>query len=392
MSAGKMDRINRISQDLQELVIGAARAARPWSGRPACRARVRRYCHAPTVGWLAIGALLAACGAAPDPQLEVTGPTMGTYYAVKVARPPAGLTAERLQAGMEQVLNGVIGVISTYDQESELSRLNRNPDTGWVPVSPDLAPVLAEGLRLNRVSGGSFDVTVGPLVNLWGFGPGGPGDRVPSPDEVAAARARVGSDKLELRDAPPVVRRGRGDLYIDLSALGEGEGADRMAAWLEAQGATDYMAGVAGTLRVRGHNAQGKPWGIAIEVPDPERRAVQRILPITDSAVSTSGDYRNFFKADGHRYSHHIDPRTGAPVEQRLASVSVVLPAGPDAARRADGLATALIVMGEDRAAALAEAEGLAALFIVREDQGFRERTTPAFARLFEQTSAGERQ
>jgi len=338
----------------------------------------------PRAAWLALvaTALLTACGSPADPQLEVTGPTMGTYYAVKVARPPAGLDAQTLQAGMEQVLQGVIATLSTYDAGSELSRLNRNPSTDWVPVSADLHQVLAQGQRLSALSDGAFDSTVGPLVNLWGFGPETPADAVPAPDRIAAARERVGYGKLALRADPPAVRKQRGDLYIDLSAQGEGEGADRMAAWLEAHGVTEYMAGVAGTLRVRGKNARRLPWGIAIEVPDPGQRAVQRILPVTDSAVSTSGDYRNFFKAAGKRYSHHIDPRTGFPVEQRLASVTVVLPGGVDSARRADGLATTLMVMGAERGPALAEAQGLAAYFILREDMDFREMTTSAFARI----------
>jgi len=336
------------------------------------------------VGWLALaaGALLAACGAPTDPQVEVTGPTMGTYYAVKVARPPAGLDAQTLQAGVERVLKGVIDALSTYDPQSELSRLNRNPSTDWVPISGELYAVLAEGQRLSRLSDGAFDITVGPLINLWGFGPQPKADAVPSAQAITAARERVGYDKLELRADPPAIRRQRGDIYIDVSALGEGEGADRMAAYLESVGATDYMAAVAGTMRVRGNNAKRLAWGIAIEVPDPSDRAVQRILPLTDSAVSTSGDYRNFFKAAGKRYSHHIDPRTGNPVAQRLASVSVVAPGGGDSARRADGLATALIVMGEERGLALAEAQGLAAYFIVREDGGFREVSTTALTRI----------
>ena len=326
--------------------------------------------------------MCVGCGLDTDPQIEFQGPTMGTYYAVKVARPPAGLDAKDLQQGIEEVLNTVIAEISTYDPQSELSRLIRDPSTDWLPVSRNLYAILAEGQAISALSGGSFDITVGPLVNLWGFGPAARAAAVPTAEQIAAARERVGYDKLGLRADPPAIRRQRGDLYIDLSALGEGEGADRMAAWLESRGVTDYMAAVAGTMRVRGRNAKGLPWGIAIEVPDPEQRAVQRILPVTDSAVSTSGDYRNFFKAGGRRYSHHIDPRTGAPVEQRLASVTVVLPGGADSARRADGLATALMVMGEGQGPALAESQGIAAYFILREDQGFRELTTPAFDRI----------
>ena len=330
--------------------------------------------------------LLAACGPAPDtlspPQIELTGSTMGTYYAVKVPRPPEGLDAQSLQAGIEATLDQVIAEISTYDPGSELSRLNAAPAADWLPVSPALLAALTEGLRLSRLTDGAFDITVGPLVNLWGFGPEPKADSVPAPAAIAAALERVGHAKLTLRTQPAAVRKAREDLYVDLSALGEGLGADRMAAYLESRGISDYMAAVAGTLRVRGRNAAGKPWGIAIEEPTPNKRAVQRVLPITDHAVSTSGDYRNFFEEGGRRYSHHIDPRTGETVAHGLASVTVVLPAAADAAMRADGLATALIVLGEAAAPALAESLGIAAYFIVREDHGFRELTTPAMEAL----------
>ena len=317
--------------------------------------------------------LLAACGPRPDPQLEITGATMGTYYAVKVPRPPAGLHAETLKAGLDTVLDAVVAELSTYEPDSQLSRLNADRSADWIPISPALAAPLAEGLRLSALTEGAFDVTVGPLVNLWGFGPDPGGDQVPDAAAIAGALERVGYAKVSLREDPPALRKARGDIHIDLSALGEGVGADRMAAYLESLGIVDYMAAVAGTLRVRGRNAHGRPWGIAIEEPSSERRAVQRVLPVTDHAVSTSGDYRNFFETGGQRHSHHLDPRTGQTVAHRLASVTVVLPNAPDAAMRADGLATALIVLGETDAPALADRLGIAAYFIVREDDGFRE-------------------
>lgn len=307
---------------------------------------------------------------------------MGTYYQVKVPRPPAGLDEEQLRRGVEAVLQEVNQEISTYDPDSELSRLNSNRSTDWLPVSPNLFAALAEGQQISALSGGAFDITVGPLVNLWGFGPAGRTDEVPPPEAIAAALARVGYDKIELRADPPAVRKQRGDLYIDLSALGEGYGADRLAAHLASAGAVDYLVAIAGTMRVQGRNAEGEPWGIAIERPVPGRREVQTILPVTDAAVSTSGDYRNFFEEGGKRYSHHIDPHTGRTVAHRLASATVVLPAGPDAAMRADGLATALVVLGEEKGPALAESLGIAAYFIVREDQGFREITTAAYRAL----------
>jgi thiamine biosynthesis lipoprotein len=331
---------------------------------------------------LALPLALGACGLDPDPTIELKGPTMGTYYAIKIPHPPAGLDAQDLQRGVQGALDAVIAEISTYDPQSELSRLNRNPVTDWLPISPNLLAVLEEGLAVGALADGAFDITVGPLVNLWGFGPEHVADAIPAPEAVRAAQARVGAHLLELRKDPPALRKRRTDVYIDLSALGEGEGADRVAAFLESKGLTDYMVAVAGTLRVRGKNPRGEPWGIAIEEPRPDRRSVQRILPVTDRAISTSGDYRNFFAEGGRRYSHHIDPRTGEPVAQRLASVSVVLPAAPGAARRADGLATALLLLGEDKGPQLATEKGIAAYFIVREDQGFREIESPALKSL----------
>jgi thiamine biosynthesis lipoprotein len=325
-----------------------------------------------------VGLAPLGCGDRQD-LLEVSGPTMGTYYSVKVPRPPRGLDAEGLRSVLESLLGEVNREISTYDPDSELSRLNRNPSTDWIPVSPNLLAVLAEGLRLSALSGGAFDITVGPLVNLWGFGPEAKADVVPTPESIQAALERVGYGKIELRTDPPAVRKARGDLYLDLSALGEGYGVDRMAAHLESLGVTDYMVAVAGTIRVRGRNPKGRPWGIAIEAPTPGERSVQRVVPLAEGAVSTSGDYRNFFEQGGRRYSHHIDPRTGESVAHRLASATVVLPPAGGRAMHADGLATALVVLGDEKGPALAESEALAALFILREGEGFRERATAAF-------------
>lgn len=300
---------------------------------------------------------------------------MGTFYSVKIARPPSGITAEALREGVEAVLDEVNAEISTYDPDSELARFNQSPTTEWVAVSAGLASVVAQGLRVGALSDGAFDITVGPLVNLWGFGPQGRPAAIPEEAAIAAALARVGDDKLALRDEPPALRKTRGDVYVDLSALGEGYGADRVAAYLEPLGVEHYMVAVAGAIRLKGENARGGPWAIAIEEPTAGRRSVHRVIAITDGAVSTSGDYRNFFEQAGRRYSHEIDPDTGRPVAHRLASVTVI----DEQAMRADGLATALMVMGDQAGPELAEAAGIPAYFIVREDDGFSVIATAAF-------------
>lgn len=331
--------------------------------------------------------LLAGCGERAAPSIEIEGPTMGTYYSVKVARPPLGMTKDGLKLKVESVLDRVIAEISTYEPTSELSRLNANPATDWIPISPALHAVIAEGQRIAALSDGAFDITVGPLVNLWGFGPEERPDALPTPEQIQAARERVGWRKLELRASPPAIRKARGDVYIDLSALGEGYGADQVAADLDARGVADYMVAVAGTIHAKGLNPKGQPWAIAIEEPLPDRRAVHRIVPVSDRAISTSGDYRNFFVKDGKRYSHEIDPATGAPIERNLGSATVV----GEHAIVVDGLATAFMVLGEQRAPALAVSQGIAAYFIVRDGDALRGVASPAFEAYLARSTPQER-
>jgi FAD:protein FMN transferase len=166
--------------------------------------------------------LLAGCGERAASSIEIEGPTMGTYYSVKVARPSVGMTTDALKRAVELVLDRVVAEISTYEPTSELSRLNANPGTEWIPISPAFHDVIAEGQRIAALSDGAFDITVGPLVNLWGFGPEARPEELPTPEQIQAARERVGWRKLELRASPPAIRKARGDVYIDLSALGEG--------------------------------------------------------------------------------------------------------------------------------------------------------------------------
>ena len=204
---------------------------------------------------------------------------------------------------------------------------------------------------------------------------------------LAGCGERVGWRKLELRDSPPAIRKVRGDIYIDLSALGEGYGADRVAADLDARGVADYMVAVAGTIRAKGLNAKGQPWAIAIEEPLPGQRSVHRIVPVSDRAISTSGDYRNFFVKDGKRYSHEIDPATGAPIERNLGSATVV----GERATVVDGLATAFMVLGEQQGPALAVSQGIAAYFIVRDDAALRGVASPAFEAYLARSTQEER-
>ena len=303
---------------------------------------------------------------------------MGTTYSVQLVDPPQTVEPAALQDRVDDVLADINASMSTYDAGSELSRFNASSSTDWYGVSAELAGVVAAAQAVSEASGGSFDITVGPLVNLWGFGPGEGSGVPPSPEQVSAAKLRTGYGKLHVRLSPPALRKSDPDLYVDLSAIAKGYGVDRVAALLDAAGIENYLVEIGGELRARGLNVRREPWRIAVERPDPAGRTVQQVVALTDAAMATSGDYRNFFEAGGTRYSHTIDPATGRPVTHDLASVTVV---GADA-MHADAHATALLVMGVDRGQTFARTSGLAALFISRTLTGFETRATPAWGRV----------
>lgn len=314
---------------------------------------------------------------AQDELLALEGRTMGTYWSVRVAAPPSELDPAALKADLETALDDVNAQMSNYDPDSELSRFNRTPLGTWFDVSPAFAEVMAAALEVSELSAGAFDVTVGPLVNLWGFGSREvERDAVPDPDAIAAALARVDWRQLEVRREPPSLRR-HADVYVDLGGIAKGYGADVLTEVLEAHGATRYLADIGGDMRGRGSNARGKPWRIGVEVPAIGRRGgVQAIIGIDDMAVTTSGDYRNFFVYEGVRYSHTIDPRTGWPIPERVASVTVMHPS----AMWSDGLATALNVLGPEAGLELAGELSLPVLFILYGDEGLEEVASPEFA------------
>ncbi len=325
---------------------------------------------------LLVALLLAACNApAPDATVRLSGSTMGTSYDIKLVPVPGQQPPADFQARAETLLAQLNRTLSTYDPNSELSRFNRNPDTDWIAVSAELQQLVDEALRLSMLSNGAFDITVGPLVNLWGFGPEPRRDQAPSDAALAAARARVGYWRLHSRDEPPALKKDRADLYVDLSAIAKGYGVDRLAELAESVGIHNYLVAIGGEIRSRGHNGQGQPWTVAIERPTPGQRAVAQLIEPGDRAVSTSGDYRNFFEQNGRRYSHIIDPGTGRPVLQTLVSVTVI----SDRAAAADATATALMASGAEKGWQMAREHHLAAFFILSEANGFQERHTDEF-------------
>jgi len=305
--------------------------------------------------------MLAGCGQGNEQQLlALRGATMGTTYSVQVLEPPAALDRNALAKRIKTRLSDINGLMSTYQPSSELSRFNASSATDWFLVSPELVAVVKAARAVSDASAGAFDITVGPLVNLWGFGPTLSADVLPNAGEIQAARARVGWRQLDVQLQPPALRKARPDLYVDLSAIAKGYAVDQLATLVEAFGIENYLVEIGGELRGRGLNSRGEPWRIAIERPETSKRAMFRVVALHDMGMATSGDYRNFFEVDGEQYSHTIDPATGEPVDHRLASVTVLAAE----TMQADAWATALLVLGPERGFALAEQLGLAAFFI----------------------------
>jgi len=325
---------------------------------------------------------LSACGERHSP-LQLSGQSMGTSWHVTVVPGAATPSAADLQQGIEAELEAVNRSMSTYREDSEISRFNATGIDQWFELSPELYTVLSAAMAIGWQSDGAYDVTVGPLVDLWGFGPPGPVAAAPSDDAVTAVLERVGQDHLRLDGEAQRLLKRR-PLSLDLSSIAKGYGVDRVAQWLGSQGVERYLVEVGGEMRLAGLSARGDPWRIAIERPESGDRAVEQAIRLTDAGVATSGDYRNFFEVEGKRYSHSIDPRRGYPVAHDLVSVTVVHPS----AMMADGWATALVVLGYEKAMAVAQEQGLAVYFIRRQDDAFVESHTPAFAPYLELSGA----
>ncbi len=320
---------------------------------------------------------LAGCGRdEATPEAQISGETMGTTWNVRIVAPPAGPALDEITRSIQRALEDVNRRMSTWRDDSEVSRFNAAGADEWFPVTEDTAALVAMADAVSRLSAGAFDITIGPVVDLWGFGPGEVRVVPPDPADIEAALAGSGYGGIEAREDPPALRKARASTAIDLSAIAKGHAVDRVAAVLDQAGMTDYLVEVGGELRVRGHNRFGKRWTVAIEDPLAAGRAVHRVINVSDTAIATSGDYRNFFEYDGRRYSHTIDPRTGWPVSHELVSVTVLDPS----AALADALATALLVLGPQAGGELAERAEVAAYFIVRGDDGVEARWSPAFA------------
>ncbi len=331
------------------------------------------------LGMLAF-ALLEGCSSSNQvaKQQTLEGSTMGTTYTIRYVPELSSTDPEELHRLIDIELARVNQQMSTYIEDSEVSIFNQSSSTDWISVSVETAQVVELARQISVLSDGAFDVTVAPLVNLWGFGPVKRPDGIPEEKDIEAARSLVGYQFLAVRLDPPALKKSVSGLNIDLSAIAKGHGVDRVGKVLSKYAINHYFVEIGGEIAARGTRPDGGPWRVGIEMPS-ATRSIQSIVGLSNATIATSGDYRNYFEHEGQRFSHTIDPTTGRPVSHTLASASVIA----DDCAFADAVATSMMVVGLDAGLKLAELNNWSVLLIGRDDDRFTTTCSSQFAMRF---------
>lgn len=310
------------------------------------------------------------------------GMTMGTTYSIKIVTPFTTASEVDVKQAIKDELAGVNKLMSTFDPNSEVSRFNQHGSTEWFPVSKETYQVIKEALRISKETDGAMDITVGKLVNIWGFGKDRQKLLIPNENEIETLKQQSGFRYLQLNDEKKEVKKTLPALYVDLASIAKGYGVDRVSQRLLKMGFKNFLVEIGGEIRTFGYKNQSskKLWVLAVEKPLSMERTIFKKLYMKSRALATSGDYRNYFEKNGVRFSHTINPKTGYPIKHHLASVSVI----HSSCMTADGLATALMVMGAKEGYQWALNHKIAAYFIYRSENGFEEMVTPDFQPYFE--------
>jgi len=313
---------------------------------------------------LALVVLLLGLAGCSDPSnvVELKGRIYGTGWSLVYTPHDTAPSPQVVEAEVIAAFDVVNASMNTYDPQSLISRFNALPVNEALEVDWDFTYVLNEALQITRLTDGAYDVTVAPLIDLWGFGPLGP-TQIPSDAIVETTRAAVGVSRLDWDPSIRSLSKRVAGVSLEFSSIAKGYGVDLAGDALDELGIQNFMLEVGGELQLRGKSPRGDAWRIAVERPEQGRGAFQTAVSVSDVGVATSGDYRNYFERDGRRYSHIIDPRTGYPVQHDLVSVTVVHPS----TALADAWATALCVLGTERGLDLAERLGLAVYLVYRE-------------------------
>jgi FAD:protein FMN transferase len=337
---------------------------------------------APAVLWLLSIGLVFNAGCSKSslevPPIHLEGATMGTTYTIRYVAEHDTPSPNDIHRLIDEELDRVSQQMSTYIPDSEICTFNRSESTDWFVVSSETAQVVELAHQISVASSGAFDVTVAPLVDLWGFGPSQDNNRIPADLDIEATKATVGYGSLDVRLDPPGLRKRQSKLSIDLSAIAKGHGVDRVGSVLSRQRIKHYFVEIGGEIAARGVRPDGEPWQVGIEAPI-EGRAIQTVVGLSDAAIATSGDYRNYFEHDGQRYSHTINPTTGRPVTHALASASVIA----ENCALADAIATCMMVLGPEEGYKLAEEKRWSVMLLRRDADRISTVCTSRFSERF---------
>jgi len=320
----------------------------------------------------------------PPERTVFKGRTMGTFWQVIISHPngpPPKYKHWRAQheKSLNKELEKVNRLMSVFDPTAEMARFNKHKSTDPFPVSPETAQLLESARKICLETGGAFDMTVGPLIDAWGFGTSGRKSKNPTQEKLAEMRSAVGCDMVKIDLVSKSLRKLNPNVVCNLGGIAKGYGVDRLARLLDQLGHKNYLVDIGGELRAKGRNHRGQFWQVGVEKPLRDRREVELVTPLKNASMATSGDYRNFHKKDGVLFSHTINPRTGRPISHKLASATVV----HDECTSADAYATAMMVLGPKKAKELASKHKLAAFFLIHNGKGgFLRWMTPQFKEL----------
>lgn len=305
---------------------------------------------------------------------SLSGKTMGTTWSVRLIAPFA---AGDLRRPIEETLARIVAQMSPWEPASDVSRFNAAPAGTWHTLKPEFATVLGCALQLAEQTGGAYDPTIGPLVNLWGFGPEARPGSLPTEAQIAAARGRCGWQRICFEaDGARILQPG--GIALDLSSVAKGYAVDCVARLLKDADVTSFLVEIGGELRGEGVKLDGLPWWVSIEPPPGDASDQVTIVALCGLSVATSGAYQRYFAVDGRSYSHTIDPRSGGPVAHELVSVTVLHPE----CMWADALATVLTVLGPEDGMTFARQTDIAAMLVTADAAGIKERLSPRLAAM----------
>ena len=308
--------------------------------------------------------------------LEINGLTMGTTYSIKIKTDNGYADKKRIRSDIEDILSGINQSMSTYTKESELSIINFSKTSDWQSVSKDLFTIIDDANKISIKTEGAFDITIGPLVNLWGFGPDKVENRIPSDQIIESVKENTGFQKILLDKLNKKILKSNPNLYMDLSGIAKGFAVNKIALYLDKKGFKNYLIEIGGELMGKGRNKDKEIWQIGIENPNSNSDTIRHIVQLKNMAMATSGNYKKYFEKDGIRYSHTINPVTGKPIKHKLASVTVL----DYSATNADALATAFMVLGPEKALLLANSLKIPIYLIIKNDEYFEEKYNDYFA------------